>query len=74
MRPDEARWPLAASSGLIRFGGVDFQKNERTILQLISLCETFDLEPFWGLVGWPGTLLEVSGKGLGKGLGEVWGN
>ena len=53
-------WGHLASSGLIWLGGMDFQKNERTILQLISLCETFDLEPFWGL-GWPGTLLEVSG-------------
>ena len=42
-------WPYLASSGFIWFGGLDFQKNEMTILQLISLCETFDLEPFWDL-------------------------
>ena len=71
MRPDEARWPLAASSGLIRFGGVDFQKNENTILQLISLCETIDLEPFWDL-GWPGTLLGVSGWSLKTNLKQYW--
>ena len=29
MRPDEARWPLVASSGLIWLGGLDFKKNER---------------------------------------------
>ena len=66
-------WPHLASSGASDLGGSNFQKNPVVSNKPISLCEIDGLEPFWGL-GWLGTLFEVSGKGLGRGLGEVWGN
>ena len=52
MKPDETRWPLLASSDLIWFGGLDFQKD--------FIIQVDGSEPFWGL-GWPGTLLKGSG-------------
>ena len=55
----------------MRPAGAKFQKNEGTILHLISLCETFDLEPFWNL-GWPGTLLGVCGWSLRTDLRQYW--
>ena len=56
-----------ASSGLIWFGGLDLQKYEKAILQLISLCENLIWSHFGASAGqgpfW---------RSPGKVWGEVW--